>query len=505
MFAFILSSFPILLLIGICFGNQDVKCELLVPKPYTVIRSNQIRLKANPASLPKETGAVTFYASYIEESGNRKRDYEIGEASGQPFEIIWNCGGLSDQSWLYLYFTALDLNKRPLPCEVDTTIIVLDRHPETNQTKIVSLFYTGNIRIDGLKNDWPDTTRHIFYSSDNSVSVRSLWNRTDLFFFIEIKDEYLFCRPALSKQVFPVRNASGNSDSIFDQWNDDNLEISLSFTNSKKSLPGPSDWELLISPDGDFHCIKRIFQTPGNLVKIRTGENILARTVLKGTLNDNTDKDTGYTIEVKIPWAQTGVKPKTNLTIGFDVFNVDIESAHGGKIFSSLSGIKNINNDNPSEWGRLVLSRKKSAFPLIILFVFAALIISIIGFFLKYRKSRTPDSPAIAASKQDHIAIKTMTFIKQNFQNQNLSLSEIARPSGLSENYLSRIFKKKYSLSPVEYLIQTRIEQAKRLLTDKSRTISEIALEVGFGSISNFNISFKKSQGISPKEYRQNH
>jgi AraC-like DNA-binding protein len=54
----------------------------------------------------------------------------------------------------------------------------------------------------------------------------------------------------------------------------------------------------------------------------------------------------------------------------------------------------------------------------------------------------------------------------------------------------------------VDYVARTRIEKARNLLLNPNRRVSEVAFEVGFQSLSQFNRTFKKVVGQSPRDYR---
>ncbi|MFC5649791.1 helix-turn-helix domain-containing protein [Paenibacillus solisilvae] len=69
--------------------------------------------------------------------------------------------------------------------------------------------------------------------------------------------------------------------------------------------------------------------------------------------------------------------------------------------------------------------------------------------------------------------------------------------------YIARCMQKEYGCSPMEYLLQYRIEQAKLMLLQTDRTIARIAEEVGFNQAAYFTSCFSKFEGISPRKYRQ--
>lgn len=93
------------------------------------------------------------------------------------------------------------------------------------------------------------------------------------------------------------------------------------------------------------------------------------------------------------------------------------------------------------------------------------------------------------------------TFIRENF-NKPITLKEISKVVKMSPFAFSRYFKKSSGSGFVEYLNQVRTNKACYLLRETDYQINEIAVECGFMSISNFNKQFRKTVGISPRDYR---
>jgi AraC-like DNA-binding protein/ligand-binding sensor protein len=84
-----------------------------------------------------------------------------------------------------------------------------------------------------------------------------------------------------------------------------------------------------------------------------------------------------------------------------------------------------------------------------------------------------------------------------------VSLAAIARAVNMSASYFSAKFKQITGINFVEYVARTRIEKARHLLQNPKLRVSEIAYEVGFQSLSQFNRAFKSFTGKAPSEYRQ--
>jgi AraC-like DNA-binding protein len=93
------------------------------------------------------------------------------------------------------------------------------------------------------------------------------------------------------------------------------------------------------------------------------------------------------------------------------------------------------------------------------------------------------------------------TYIRENYF-RPISLEKISRVVKMNPVAFSRYFKENSGTGFVEYLNRTRTNKACYLLRETDFQVQEIALECGFGSISNFNKQFRKSEGISPKNYR---
>ena len=101
-------------------------------------------------------------------------------------------------------------------------------------------------------------------------------------------------------------------------------------------------------------------------------------------------------------------------------------------------------------------------------------------------------TPAIARARQ---------IIDTGFR-EELSLGEVASQVNMSAGYFSEMFKKATGLNFVNYVARLRVEKAKNLLQNPKFRISEVAFEVGFQSLSQFNRTFQQVVGLSPRAYR---
>ena len=110
------------------------------------------------------------------------------------------------------------------------------------------------------------------------------------------------------------------------------------------------------------------------------------------------------------------------------------------------------------------------------------------------------EGDATAAKMQ--VVAQVQQYI-QDHLSEKLALADVAAVFGISANYLSQLFGKYGDAGFVEYITETRIAAAKRLLEKGDKKVYEIAQELGFESSFYFSKVFKKVTGLSPREYQQ--
>lgn len=105
--------------------------------------------------------------------------------------------------------------------------------------------------------------------------------------------------------------------------------------------------------------------------------------------------------------------------------------------------------------------------------------------------------------KYSSIVQSAIYFIKNNYYHDT-PLSSIAEYAKVTPSYLSGIFKRDVGMAVSEYILTTRIKNAKLLLKTTERTVNQIARDVGFNDIKYFRRMFKNLVNLSPLEYRNN-
>lgn len=94
-------------------------------------------------------------------------------------------------------------------------------------------------------------------------------------------------------------------------------------------------------------------------------------------------------------------------------------------------------------------------------------------------------------------------YISKNYQNENLSVKDISEHVHFSASYVCTFFKNETGKTLNQYLMEYRMEKAKKLLQDPRYRIAEISAKIGYNDGNYFGKSFKKYVGLSPSEYRE--
>ncbi|WP_197046765.1 AraC family transcriptional regulator [Oceanobacillus salinisoli] len=95
-------------------------------------------------------------------------------------------------------------------------------------------------------------------------------------------------------------------------------------------------------------------------------------------------------------------------------------------------------------------------------------------------------------------------YIQENYMNR-ITIDSIAAALNISKSYVSHVFKEMTGFTIMEYVMGSRLTQAKYLLEAEPRkALKEIANESGFESVSHFSRYFKSKVGVTAKEYRRN-
>ena len=104
--------------------------------------------------------------------------------------------------------------------------------------------------------------------------------------------------------------------------------------------------------------------------------------------------------------------------------------------------------------------------------------------------------------QQDYVK-KIRRYIEYRYA-EDVKVSELAEHCGLNRSYMTKCFTEEMGISPKEYLMQYRMQKAKELLKKAELPVSNVAYAIGYSDPLAFSKMFRKREGMSPLEYREN-
>ncbi len=110
---------------------------------------------------------------------------------------------------------------------------------------------------------------------------------------------------------------------------------------------------------------------------------------------------------------------------------------------------------------------------------------------------------ASAPSPRDRRRAVNAALWIEGHSDEQIDLERAARESGLSTFHFLRLFAGVLGVTPHQYLVRSRVRRAARLLAEGERSVTDVALDVGFGDLSNFVRTFHRAAGVSPRRFRQ--
>jgi AraC-like DNA-binding protein len=130
-------------------------------------------------------------------------------------------------------------------------------------------------------------------------------------------------------------------------------------------------------------------------------------------------------------------------------------------------------------------------------------------FYIGYIRQRPVDKkvvvlyePLNVGNESDETLERIVQYIAREYANSELTVQTVAHEVGVLPAKITGILQEKRNCSYKQYLNAIRLEEAKRLLRETDRTITEIAYKVGYRSVTHFNRTFKEAVGESPSAFR---
>ncbi len=125
------------------------------------------------------------------------------------------------------------------------------------------------------------------------------------------------------------------------------------------------------------------------------------------------------------------------------------------------------------------------------------LITDLLRLLLDYMKKIAKEYQQPAVSTPD----KCLQFIQEHFA-EHIDTRRLAEETFVSTSYLNRVFRRKFNMTPIQYLNRYRMEIAREMLVQTDNKITEVAKYAGFEDPKHFSKLFRKTTGSSPAKYR---
>ncbi|MEM8523615.1 MAG: helix-turn-helix transcriptional regulator [Bacteroidota bacterium] len=107
-------------------------------------------------------------------------------------------------------------------------------------------------------------------------------------------------------------------------------------------------------------------------------------------------------------------------------------------------------------------------------------------------------------SKDDQFLKDLLEYVEAEIDNPDFDIEAMAGHVNMSRSQLYRKLKALTDESPLTFIRNLRLQRAKELLLQRSDTISAIAYQLGYSSVSYFTKSFKEKYGVSPRQFQKN-
>lgn len=117
------------------------------------------------------------------------------------------------------------------------------------------------------------------------------------------------------------------------------------------------------------------------------------------------------------------------------------------------------------------------------------------------QKQNLQSTANFSYSKEDSPLAYVISYIQANIS-EKIQVDDLSEKACMSRTSFYRAFKREFSISPLEFILKEKIKKAKQMLSETKTSISDVCYQLGFSDLNYFGRQFKKSEGISPTQYR---
>jgi transcriptional regulator GlxA family with amidase domain len=112
-------------------------------------------------------------------------------------------------------------------------------------------------------------------------------------------------------------------------------------------------------------------------------------------------------------------------------------------------------------------------------------------------------SVSLASQASDMMSIRELQLWIAEHLDTKLSVEDLAHRMSMSVRHFERVFTREVGITPSQYVLQTRVEAARRQLERSERGLKQVASSAGFSNVDVMRRAFVRLLGITPRRYRQ--
>jgi len=204
----------------------------------------------------------------------------------------------------------------------------------------------------------------------------------------------------------------------------------------------------------------------------------------------------------ELRWKAKGPQPfqVMHLYLGLPIFNralKDVFNQTGTPQLREVSGKKDDILSMLLEQLRSELTARHRPSPLFVQSIAQSLAIHLVRTYTDPNAKGRDQRGGLPAFK-----LRRVTELLEAHLDEEFSLDRLAREIGISAFHFCRLFKKTTGFAPSRYFIRMRMEKARQLLRETTKSVIEVGLDVGYSSPSHFAQIFRREVGVAPREYR---
>jgi two-component system response regulator YesN len=105
-------------------------------------------------------------------------------------------------------------------------------------------------------------------------------------------------------------------------------------------------------------------------------------------------------------------------------------------------------------------------------------------------------------SYKDEIVKKSKLYVKENIEG-DITLNKVSQYLNISKNYFCSMFKQETGINFLNYIVQQKIERAKKMLVEENMKVYEVSERLGYSDTTYFSKIFKRNVGVTPQDYKR--